>query len=106
MLNVKIKILNVDESNDFRTIRLSALEKSPEMFGSTYIAEVEKPLVFFKSCLSSSTVFGAYYKNKIIGLATLTQENGIKFSHKASLSSVFIEPEFQKKGVASIVNPT
>ena len=103
MLNVKIKILNVDESNDFRTIRLSALEKSPEMFGSTYIAEVEKPLVFFKSCLSSSTVFGAYYKNKIIGLATLTQENGIKFSHKASLSSVFIEPEFQKKGVASIL---
>ncbi|ALF58880.1 GNAT family N-acetyltransferase [Psychrobacter urativorans] len=103
MLNVKIKILSVDESNDFRTIRLSALEKSPEMFGSTYIAEVEKPLVFFKSCLSSSTVFGAYYKNKIIGLATLTQENGIKFSHKASLSSVFIETEFQKKGVASIL---
>ena len=96
MLNLKIKILSVDESNDFRTIRLSALEKSPEMFGSTYIAEIEKPLDFFKDCLSNSTVFGAYQKNKIIGLATLTQENGIKFSHKASLSSVFIEPEFQK----------
>ena len=103
MLNVKIKILSVDDSNDFRTIRLSALEKAPKMFGSTYIAEVEKPLDFFKDCLSTSTVFGAYQKNKIIGLATLTQENGIKFSHKASLSSVFIEPEFQKKGVASIL---
>ena len=101
MLNVKIKILNVDESNDFRTIRLSALEKSPEMFGSTYIAEVNKPLGFFEDCLSSSTVFGAYHENRIIGLATLTQENGVKFSHKASLSSVFIEPEFQQKGVAS-----
>ena len=103
MLNIEIKILSVNELNDFRTIRLSALEKSPEMFGSTYIAEVEKPLDFFKDCLSSSTVFGAYQKNKIIGLATLTQENGIKFSHKASLSSVFIEPEFQQKGVASIL---
>ena len=103
MLNVKIKILSVDDSNDFRTIRLSALEKAPKMFGSTYIAEVEKPLDFFKDCLSTSTVFGAYQKNKIIGLATLTQENGIKFSHKASLSSVFIEPEFQQKGVASIL---
>ena len=101
MSNVKIKILSVDESNDFRTIRLSALGKSPEMFGSTYMAEVERPLVFFENCLSSSTVFGVYYKNKIIGLATLTQENGIKFSHKASLSSVFVEPEFQQKGVAS-----
>ena len=103
MLDVRIKILNIYNSNDFRTISLSALEKSPEMFGSTYIAEVEKPLDFFKDCLSTSTVFGAYQKNKIIGLATLTQENGIKFSHKASLSSVFIEPEFQQKGVASIL---
>ncbi|WP_372844600.1 N-acetyltransferase family protein [Psychrobacter sp.] len=100
MLNVKIKILSVDNSNDFRTIRLSALKKSPEMFGSTYIAEVEKSLNFFKNCLSSSIVFGAYHENRIIGLATLTQESGIKFSHKATLSSVFIEPEFQQKGVA------
>ncbi|EXE89241.1 acetyltransferase family protein [Acinetobacter baumannii 532279] len=46
-------------------------------------------------------VFGAYYKNEIIGLATLTQEIGVKFSHKAYLSSVFIEPEFQQKGIAS-----
>ena len=71
------------------------------MFGSTYIAEVEKPLDFFEDCLSTSTVFGAYYENKIIGLATLTQENGVKFSHKATLSSVFIEPEFQQKDIAS-----
>ena len=103
MLNIKVKILNVDESNEFRTVRLSALKKSPEMFGSTYIAEVDKPLGFFENCLSSSTVFGAYHEDKIIGLATLTQENGVKFSHKASLSSVFIAPEFQKKGVASIL---
>lgn len=100
MLNIEIKILSVNELNDFRAIRLSALEKSPKMFGSTYIAEVAKPPVFFENCLSSSTVFGVYHKNKIIGLATFTQQAGIKFSHKAYLSSVFIEPEFQGKGVA------
>ena len=99
MLNIEIKILSVNELNDFRIIRLSALEKSPKMFGSTHIAEVAKPSIFFENCLSSSTVFGAYHKNKIIGLATFTQETGIKFSHKAYLSSVFIEPEFQEKGV-------
>ena len=70
------------------------------MFGSTYTAEVNKPALFFENCLSSSTVFGAYHKNKIIGLATFTQEAGIKFSHKAHLSSVFIEPEFRGRGVA------
>jgi len=49
MLNIEIKILSVNELNDFRTIRLSALEKSPRMFGSTYVAEVAKPPIFLKS---------------------------------------------------------
>lgn len=101
MSNVNIKILTVNEASDFRKIRLTALKKAPEMFGSTYGAEVDKPLVFFENSLSSSKVFGAYHNNQIIGLATLTQETGTKFSHKATLSSVFIEPEFQQKGIAS-----
>ncbi|ENX38082.1 GNAT family N-acetyltransferase [Acinetobacter sp. NIPH 2100] len=101
MLNIEIKILGMNELNDFRTIRLSALAKAPEMFGSTYSIEVVKPLNFFENCLSSSTIFGVYHKDKIIGLATLTRELGIKLSHKAHLSSVFIEPEFQRRGIAN-----
>ncbi|MBE2164290.1 GNAT family N-acetyltransferase [Acinetobacter oleivorans] len=101
MLNVEIKILSVNQVEDFRTIRLSALEKSPKMFGSTYTTEVVKPLMFFETCLSNATVFGVYHKDRIIGLAALTQEIGAKFSHKAFLNSVFIEPEFQKKGIAN-----
>ena len=48
MLNIEIKILSVNELNDFRIIRLSALEKSPKIFGSTHIAEVAKPSIFLK----------------------------------------------------------
>ena len=103
MLDIEIKILSIDELDDFRTIRLSALKQSPKMFGSTYAVEIEKPLSFFENCLSNSTVFGAYHQNKIVGLATLTQEIGAKFSHKAHLSSVFIEPAFQQKGIASVL---
>lgn len=101
MLDIDIKILSVNELEDFKAIRLSALEKSPKMFGSTYSAEVGKPLIFFEACLLNSTVFAVYHQNIIIGLATLTQELGAKFSHKVYLSSVFVEPEFQQKGVAS-----
>ena len=103
MLDIEIKILSVDELDDFRTIRLSALKQSPKMFGSTYAVEIEKPLSFFENCLSNSTVFGAYHQDTIVGLATLTQEIGAKFSHKAHLSSVFIEPAFQQKGIASVL---
>lgn len=101
MLDIEIKILGVDELNDFRTIRLSALAKAPAMFGSTYALEVIKPSSFFQSCLSGSMIFGVYHQDQIIGLATLTQERGIKLAHKAVLSSVFIEPEFQSQGIAT-----
>ena len=53
-----IAILGVDELNDFRTIRLSALAKAPAMFGSTYALEVIKPSSFFQSWLSGSVIFG------------------------------------------------
>lgn len=101
MLDIEIKILGVDELNDFRTIRLSALAKAPAMFGSTYDLEIVKPLSFFQSCLSNSTIFGVYHKDRIIGLAALIQESGIKLAHKAVLCSVFIEPEFQSQGIAT-----
>jgi ribosomal protein S18 acetylase RimI-like enzyme len=101
MLNIEIRILNVSDLQDFRAIRLSALKKSPKMFGSTYTAEHLQPLRFFEACLLNSTVFGVYHQDEIIGLATFTQEIGEKFSHKAYLSSVFIQPEFQQKGIAS-----
>ena len=101
MLEIEIKTLDLSHLQDFRAIRLSALEKSPKMFGSTFALEAVKPYSFFEACLSYSTVFGVYHKNHIIGLATVTQETAPKLSHKAVLSSVYIEPEFQQKGVAS-----
>ena len=81
MLNIEIRILNVNELNSFRAIRLS---KIPNMFGSTYSVGVVKPLSFFEDCLSSLTIFGVYYKNKITGLAIITQEIGIKFFSKST----------------------
>lgn len=100
-MNIEIKVLTVNEAHDFRAIRLSALVQCPSMFGSTYEIELAKPLTFFKECLLNSKVFGVYYEQKIIGLAILTQQSGLKFCHKADLSSVFIEPDYQRIGIAT-----
>ncbi|ENU29175.1 hypothetical protein F991_03307 [Acinetobacter sp. CIP-A165] len=101
MMNIEIKILNVSDINDFRNIRLAALLNAPKMFGSSYAVELNKPLAFFQNCLSNSIVFGAYHGKEIVALATLTQETVAKISHKAYLSSVFVQPEFQNKGIAN-----
>lgn len=101
MLKIEIKILTASEVEAFRAIRLSALEKSPQMFGSSYALEVVKPVEFFENCLLNSTVFGVYHQNQMIGVAALTQEKVAKLAHKAHLSSVFIAPEYRQNGVAS-----
>ena len=98
---MKIKILNVNDLNDFRNIRLAALLHAPKMFGSCYEIEVQEPIAFFQHCLLNSTVFAVYAEQKVIGLAILTQETSVKVAHKAFLSSVFVRPEFQGRGVAS-----
>ncbi|RKG30341.1 GNAT family N-acetyltransferase [Acinetobacter tianfuensis] len=100
MSDFEIKILDANDAADFRSIRLSALAKAPAMFGSSYALEAAKPLSFFESCLANAKVFAAFQGQKIIGLAVFSQEQSTKLSHKAQLSSVFVEPEYQQQGVA------
>ena len=45
---------------DFREIRLSALKKAPEMFGSVYEHEEKKPMEAFAERLRDAVAFGAY----------------------------------------------
>ena len=101
MLDIKIRRLQAEDAEDFRTIRLAALKKSPEMFGSFYGLEAEKPLQFFADRLTNCAVFGAYLNGRIVGVMVFKQAEGIKDAHKASLTGVFVEPEFRGQGIAN-----
>jgi ribosomal protein S18 acetylase RimI-like enzyme len=101
MLDIKIRRLQAEDVEDFRVIRLAALKKSPEMFGSFYALEVEKPLQFFADRLTHCAIFGAYSGGSIVGVMVFKQAEGIKDAHKASLTGVFVEPEFRGQGIAN-----
>lgn len=101
MLDIKIRRLQAEDAEDFQAIRLAALKKSPEMFGSFYALEAEKPLQFFADRLTTCAVFGAYLNGRIVGVMVFKQAEGIKDAHKASLTGVFVEPEFRGQGIAN-----
>ena len=100
MHDIKIKRLQATDVEDFRTIRLSSLEKSPEMFGTVYATEVRKPIQAFIDRLADVVAFGAYFDGSIVGLMVLRQEDGVKDAHKGYLSGVFVEPELRNRGIA------
>lgn len=98
--DIEIRRLQAGDVADFRAIRLSALKKAPEMFGSVYSVEVEKPIQAFADRLADCVAFGAYSGGRIVGLMVFRQEDGIKDAHKAALSGVFVEPEERGRGIA------
>lgn len=100
MTEMIIRQLHSNDAEDFRTIRLSALKKSPEMFGSNYAIESKQPLEIFRERITKSVIFAAYFQNRIIGVLILHIENDVENKHQAHLYSCFIEPKFRNQGIA------
>lgn len=101
MSKIMIRQLNANDVDDFRTIRLSALKNSPEMFGSSYAVEATKPLNVFAEVISKYTIFAAYSQQKIIGVLILDLENDSKNKPQAQLYGFFVEPAFRGQGITT-----
>ncbi|AWL29712.2 hypothetical protein DJ533_14600 [Acinetobacter defluvii] len=68
MTEILIRQRDDNDVHDFRAIRLSALQNSPEMFGATYAVEVTRPLSVFLNVISNNAIFAAYHHERIIGM--------------------------------------
>jgi ribosomal protein S18 acetylase RimI-like enzyme len=97
----RITRLQPSDAEAFRIIRLAALRTAREAFGSTYEIEANRPLSTFAERLSSSTVFGAYDGQQIVGMAGFMQEAGPKVSHKAFVWGFYVEPAWRARGAGS-----
>jgi ribosomal protein S18 acetylase RimI-like enzyme len=100
-----IRRLDPSDAEDYRAIRLKALQTAPEAFGSVYAAEAARPTADFAERLASSAVFGAYRDGRIVGMAGFKQETGPRDSHKGFVWGFFVEPEARGQGVgAALMN--
>jgi ribosomal protein S18 acetylase RimI-like enzyme len=84
---------------DYRSIRLSALKTAPEAFGAVYAVEAAKPMESHEERLTSSMVFGAYDRGRIVGLIGLRREQGVKDAHKGFVWGFYVEPWCRGMGV-------
>jgi hypothetical protein len=67
----------VADAVSFRRLRLEALQKYPDSFGSTYEIEAAKPLEHFVERLQRNSVFG-----ELVGIIGFYQQSGPKDQHK------------------------
>jgi ribosomal protein S18 acetylase RimI-like enzyme len=96
----QVRRLAPADAGDYRTIRLAALKGDREAFGSTYEAEVARPLTHFAERLATSVVHGAYADGNIIGMAGYKRQEGARDRHKAFVWGTYVRPDMRRQGVA------
>ena len=97
---IHIRRLTPADAALYRSIRLNGLNSNPEAFGSTFEAELGKPLAWFFNRLSSSDVFGAFLDGEILGVAGFAVRQEEKEAHKGLLWGMYVRPEARGTGVA------
>ncbi|MFC4778948.1 GNAT family N-acetyltransferase [Paenibacillus sp. GCM10023252] len=104
---MNIRILQESDAASYQQLRLSALQNSPEAFGSTYereaafcmetVAERVKPT-------PAKFVLGAFDdKMTLLGIVSFVRETGMKTAHKANIYGMYVAEEAQGKGIGRLL---
>ncbi|MDZ8105160.1 MAG: GNAT family N-acetyltransferase [Nostoc sp. DedQUE12a] len=101
-----IRKLTKYDAEDYRKIRLEALYKNPESFGTTYHEEAIKTIEQFRNKIpvdNNSFILGCYEDIKLIGIVVFQQQSRIKLRHKAYISSMYVQQEYRGKAIGKLL---
>ncbi|OCK55682.1 GNAT family N-acetyltransferase [Bradyrhizobium sp. LMTR 3] len=99
----QIRLLELADAALYRTIRLEALEKNPEAFGSTFERENAQPLSWFEAAIERADIFGAFLDGKLAGIAGFSAQEGLKQAHKGRLWAMYVRNTARGSGLRKLL---
>lgn len=98
---VVIRVLNENDLNESKKIRLESLKNSPKNFGSSYEDERLFTNDIWEDRLSNENAIsiGAFFESKIVGIVTLVINKRLKTKHTAEIHGMYVSVDFQLKGI-------
>lgn len=98
---MKIKPLQSCDAEEYRKLRLAALQNHPSAFASSYEEEKDRSAAFYRERFESgeSFTFGAFEDDTLIGSVTLLKETKLKLKHRALIVAMYVSEECRNKGV-------
>jgi ribosomal protein S18 acetylase RimI-like enzyme len=99
---MEIRKLEGKDVIEYQRIRLQSLKENPQYFGSSFEEESKQNLDYFKDRLNQNhtIVYGSFIGSKIVGIIVLVKETRIKTSHIASISAMYVDSTYRRRGIA------
>ena len=95
----QIRRLEPGDAALYREIRLGALQRNPEAFGSTFERENGQPLSWFEAAISRADIFGGFLDGRLMGIAGFAAQEGTKHAHKGLLWGMYVRGAARKSGL-------
>lgn len=101
MAEITVRALSEDEWEEFRSIRLAALEESPDAFVATHDEESAYDERHWRERMNRSVRLLAEVDGKAVGVASLGQHSDPERDTVAELYGLWVRPEWRGQGVAA-----
>ena len=99
----RIRRLEPADAALYREIRLEALQRNPEAFGSTFERENAQALSWFEAAIGRAAIFGAFFDGKLAGIAGFSAQEGSKQAHKGVLWAMYVRDLARGSGVGKML---
>ena len=100
---MNIRRLNSADATVFRALRLRCLKAHPDAFTSSYEEDVLQTIEVVEKRLadaSGNAFWGALQDDNLQGIIGLTREARAKNRHKGHIVSMYVAPEYRRRGLA------
>jgi len=96
--NVIVREGIISDAEQYRQLRLDALQDSPTSFTADYSVNSERPMSFWEDRLmpnENGSIYFAEHANVLIGMMAIQRGESSKTKHSANILSVFVRPEWR-----------
>ncbi|PGH58271.1 GNAT family N-acetyltransferase [Azospirillum palustre] len=98
-----VKRLLPDDAEEYRSLRLEALHRHPEAFGSSHAEESSRPLSSFADRIAGGYIVGGFVNGILDATAGLLIPTQAKSRHKGMLWGVYVRGNRRGSGLADAV---